>query len=192
MSQKYKKMGKSGMFREYFRLEKLSKQGDPLEKLNSVINWDVFGPVLQKLENKDKKSNTGAKPYPLLMMFKILILQSYYNLSDNQIEYQILDRLSFGRFLGITLNDKVPDENTVSPFSMMDINESTDRLNRMLTCLDQRERSILNMRFGLDGGHPQTLEEISKHIDRTRERVRQIQKRALKKLRLEIARNRTY
>lgn len=116
MSQKYKKLGKSGMFGEHFRLEKISKQGDPLERLNSVINWDTFEPVLQKLENKDKKNNAGAKPYPLLLMFKILILQRYYNLSDNQIEYQILDRLSFGRFLGITLNDKVPDEKTVWDF----------------------------------------------------------------------------
>lgn len=111
MSQKYKKLGKSGMFGEHFRLEKISKQGDPLEKLNSVINWESFLPVLQKLENEDKKSNSGAKPYPL-----ILILQRYYNLSDNQIEYQVLDRLSFGRFLGITLNDRVPDEKTVWDF----------------------------------------------------------------------------
>ena len=116
MSQKYKKLGNSGMFGAHFRLEKISKQGDPLEKLNSVINWDMFEPVLQKLENKDKKNNAGAKPYPLLLIFKILILQRYYNLSDNQIEYQILDRLSFGRFLGITLNDKVPDEKTVWDF----------------------------------------------------------------------------
>ncbi len=116
MGQKYKKLGKSGMFGEHFRLEKISKQGDPLERLNSVINWGAFEPVLQKLENKKKKSGAGAKPYPLLLMFKILILQRYYNLSDNQIEYQILDRLSFGRFLGITLNDKVPDEKTVWDF----------------------------------------------------------------------------
>lgn len=116
MSQKYKKQGQQGMFGEHFRLEKLSKQGDPLEKLNAVINWGVFLPVLQQLDNKDKKSNAGAKPYSPLLMFKISILQRYYNLSDNQIEYQILDRLSFGRFLGLTLNDRVPDEKTVWDF----------------------------------------------------------------------------
>lgn len=111
--QKYKKQGQSGMFGEHFRLEKISKQGDPLEKLNAVIDWELFMPVLKKLENTDKKSNAGAKPYNPLMMFKILILQRYYNLGDQQTEYQILDRLSFGRFLGLTLNDKVPDENTI-------------------------------------------------------------------------------
>ena len=69
-----------------------------------------------RFENKDKESNAGAKPYSPLLMFKISILQRYYNLSDNQIEYQILDRLSFGRFLGLTLNDRVPDEKTVWEF----------------------------------------------------------------------------
>ena len=49
-------------------------------------------------------------------MFKILILQHYYNLSDEQTEYQILDRLSFCRFLGLSLDDKVPDEKTIWDF----------------------------------------------------------------------------
>lgn len=46
-------------------------------------------------------------------MFKILIMQRYYNLSDGQLEYQILDRLTFCRFLGLTINDRVPDEKTI-------------------------------------------------------------------------------
>ena len=116
MEQRYKKQGTSGLFGEHFRLEKLSKQGDPLEKLNNTINWDIFLPVLQRIENQTKTSNAGAKPYSPLLMFKIMILQRYYNLSDEQIEYQILDRMSFGRFLGIALNDRVPDEKTIWNF----------------------------------------------------------------------------
>ncbi len=116
MGSKYKQIGTNTLFGEEFRLAKISKHGDPLERLNSVINWDVFTQVLQELENKDRKSNAGAKPYPTLLMFKILILQRYYNLSDSQIEYQILDRLSFCRFLGLTLSDRVPDENIVWDF----------------------------------------------------------------------------
>ena len=116
MKQKYKKQGQTGLFGDYFRLEKMSSIGDPLEKLNRVIPWEIFSPVLQNIENRNKRSNAGAKPYPPLLMFKILILQRYYNLSDRQIEYQILDRLSFCRFLGITLNDQVPDEKTVWGF----------------------------------------------------------------------------
>ena len=116
MGQKYKKIGTTGLFGEEFRLQKLSKQGDPLERLDSVINWELFSPILAKTETANKKSNAGAKPYPPLLMFKILLLQRYYNLSDYQIEYQILDRLSFCRFLGLTLTDRVPDEKTVWDF----------------------------------------------------------------------------
>jgi IS5 family transposase len=60
--------------------------------------------------------NAGPKPYDPLLMFKILILQRYYSLSDSQIEYHILDRLTFCRFLGLSLNEKVPDEKTVWDF----------------------------------------------------------------------------
>jgi transposase, IS5 family len=74
MKQKYKKQGQQGLFGEHFRLEKLSAHGDPLERLNKVIQWNIFTPILQKVENEDKKSNAGAKPYSPLLMFKILIL----------------------------------------------------------------------------------------------------------------------
>ena len=114
--QKYKKQGEQGFFGEHFRLEKISKQGDPLERLNAVINWGIFTPILEKIRVKERKSNAGSKPYNPLMMFKILILQRYYNLADGQTEYQILDRLSFCRFLGLTLNDVVPDEKTIWDF----------------------------------------------------------------------------
>lgn len=127
MTEKFKPTGTTGFFGKEFRLEKLSKQGDPLEKLNRVIDWNVFSPTLEKLLNTEKRSNAGAKSYSPLLMFKILILQRYYNLSDEQIEYQILDRLSFCRFLGITLNDRVPDEKTVWDFRERMVNENLDR-----------------------------------------------------------------
>ncbi len=66
--------------------------------------------------NKNKKNNAGAKPYDVLMMFKIIILQRYYGLGNTQGEYQILDRLSFTKFLGLKAGDKVPDEKTVWVF----------------------------------------------------------------------------
>jgi len=127
MTAKFKIIGTTGFFGEEFRLEKLSKQGDPLEKLNRVIDWNVFLPLLEKLLNTEKKSNAGAKPYSPLLMFKLLILQRYYNLSDEQIEYQILDRLSFCRFLGITLNDRAPDEKTIWDFRERMINTGLNR-----------------------------------------------------------------
>ena len=92
----------------------LSKKGDPLERLNSVMNWEIFSDLLQKVRQKgDRKSNAGRKPFDNLVMFKMLILQTLYKLSDAQLEYQTKDRLSFARFLGLELTDIVPDEKTV-------------------------------------------------------------------------------
>ena len=78
--QKYKKQGEQGFFGEHFRLEKISKQGDPLERLNAVINWDIFNPILEKCRVKEKKSNAGAKPYNSLMMYR---MKRQYGISGN-------------------------------------------------------------------------------------------------------------
>ena len=68
------------------------------------------------LLNPGKKNKAGAKPYDVVLMFKILILQRYYGLGDKQVEYQILDRTSFREFLGLESGDKIPDEKTVWAF----------------------------------------------------------------------------
>ncbi len=104
-----------GMFSEEDRLKKLSKLGDSLERLN-VIDWSVFQPVLTRAFEKERKSNAGRPPYDYLMMFKILVLQRLYNISDDETEYQINDRMSFMRFLDLTLGDTVPDAKTIWAF----------------------------------------------------------------------------
>lgn len=113
----YKKQGKQGLFDEEFTQEKLAKIGNPLRKISEVIDFEIFRITLEnKLLNTAKKSNAGAKPFDVVMMFKILILQRYYGLGDEQVEYQILDRTSFKVFLGLSTGDKVPDEKTVWAF----------------------------------------------------------------------------
>lgn len=102
-----------GLFDESFRLEKLSKQGDPLQSIKEKIDWELFRPLLESVFVKEDKGTGGREPYDYVMMFKILILQRYYNLSDDQTEYQILDRLTFMRFLALELSDKVPDSKTI-------------------------------------------------------------------------------
>jgi len=106
-------MNQPGFFDLDERYEALSKQGDPLEVLDRSIPWSTFRPVLKKAQRKARKSNAGRKPYDPVLMFKILVLQSLYNLSDEQAEYQIRDRLSFLRFLGLGLEDRVPDATTI-------------------------------------------------------------------------------
>ena len=102
-----------GLFDEYERLERLSELGDPLTRLNQVMNWEMFRPELQKAFQKERKGPGGRPPYDYVMMFKILVLQKLYKLSDEQTEYQINDRMSFMRFLGIGLESRVPDAKTI-------------------------------------------------------------------------------
>ncbi|GBU23213.1 transposase [Fibrobacteres bacterium R8-0-B4] len=101
------------LFDESDRLQELSQLGDPLEKLNGVIDWGMFAPILNNVFKKERKGLQGRPPYPYLLMFKILVLQRLYNISDDQAEYQIKDRISFMRFLGLSINDRVPDAKTI-------------------------------------------------------------------------------
>ena len=108
-------MAKSrGLFDEEFRLEKISKKQDPLERLSAHIDFEYFRKPLEKALIRERDKNKGGRPpYDAVLMFKIVILQRYYNVSDDAIEYAILDRLSFMRFLGLGINDAVPDAKTI-------------------------------------------------------------------------------
>ena len=87
-----------GFFDQDIRLSKLSQLGDPLEKLNNGVNFEMFRPTLEGGLSNEPKGPGGRPPYDYVMMFKIAILQRYFNLSDEQAEYQINDRMSFMRF----------------------------------------------------------------------------------------------
>jgi transposase, IS5 family len=101
-SQEYKANGKKGLFDEQFTIERLSAIGNPLEKIGNVIYFEAFRNTLEfKLLNAAKKNNAGAKPYDVVMMLKIMILQRYFGLGDKQVEFQIIDRLSFKKYLGL-------------------------------------------------------------------------------------------
>lgn len=103
-----------GLFDEQIRLDKLSRKQDPLEKLSSHIDFEYFRKPLEENLLKQKDKAKGGRPaYDVVMMFKILILQRYYNISDDAVEYAVLDRLSFMRFLGLGINDPVPDSKTI-------------------------------------------------------------------------------
>jgi transposase, IS5 family len=102
-----------GFFDEENRLAKLTKKKDPLVRLSSMIKWENFRQTLDRAMKKETRGNGGRPPYDYIMMFKILILQRLYNISDEQMEFQINDRLTFMRFLGLRLGDNIPDQNTI-------------------------------------------------------------------------------
>lgn len=102
-----------GFFDLEERYAELSKAGDPLERLLAVVNFEAFRYRLDKALNRSDRSKGGRPPHDAVLMFKVLVLQALYNLSDDQTEFQIGDRLSFKRFLGLGLADKAPDAKTI-------------------------------------------------------------------------------
>ena len=121
-------MLQTGFFDLEDRFKKLDEK-DKLVALNDLIDWEAFRPVLKGIEKKNRKSPAGRKRNDLVMMFKGLVLQHLHNISDNELEFQIRDRYSFCRFLGLEPEDAVPDANTFWDFrqSLVD-NDLTKRL----------------------------------------------------------------
>src|SRR3954453_23767214 len=109
-------MGQLGFFDLDARYRGLEAKKDPLVVLNAVVPWEAFraqGSVCWRKPEEERKSAAGRKPWDAIVIFKTLVLQALYNRSDDQLEDQIRDRLSFMRFLGLSLAERVPDATTV-------------------------------------------------------------------------------
>ncbi|MFC7557097.1 transposase [Pseudoroseomonas wenyumeiae] len=102
-----------GFFDVDERYAALSAAGDPLERLAAVVDFEIFRPVLGTALARSDRSRGGRPPYDAVMMFRILVLQALYSLSDEQTEFQLRDRLSFMRFAGLGLPQAVPDAKTI-------------------------------------------------------------------------------
>jgi IS5 family transposase len=105
--------GQAGFFDAEERLRWLSASGDPLERLRAVVDFEAFRAELEAALSRADRSRGGRPPYDAVLMFRILVLQALYTLSDEQAEYQLRDRLSFMRFAGLALRDAVPDAKTI-------------------------------------------------------------------------------
>jgi transposase, IS5 family len=105
-----------GFFDVEDRLKQLSAKGDGLERLSAVVDFELFRAELEHAVVRSDRSRGGRPPFDHVLMFKVLILQSRHNLSDERTEYLIRDRLSFMRFLGLGLAATVPDANTIWGF----------------------------------------------------------------------------
>ena len=105
--------GQAGFWDVDERYVRLSEAGDPLERLDAVVPWEVFGKPLARALKRSDGTRGGRPPYDAVMMFKVMVLQAFYGLSDDQAEFQIQDRLSFMRFPGPGPGDRVPDAGTI-------------------------------------------------------------------------------
>src|SRR5258705_839043 len=109
-------MGQFGFFDADKGLGVISAKGDPLEMIDRVVPFESFRAEIEAATltpASEKKSNAGRKPIDVIVMFRMLVLQSLYNLSDEQIEYQVRDRLSFTRFLKLGIESRIPDGTTL-------------------------------------------------------------------------------
>ena len=109
-------MSQMGFFDADKRLSMLSLKGDPLEAISKLMPWEMFRADIESVvlpAEESRKSKAGRKPIDALVLFRMLVLQSLYNLSDDQIEYQVRDRLSFTRFVGLGIEDGIPDGTTL-------------------------------------------------------------------------------
>jgi IS5 family transposase len=130
-----------GFFDIEKQLDKIYEINDFLPKLNALIDWEIFRPILDKLREKQHEKGSinkgGRPPFDVVLMFKILVIKKMYNLSDAQTELQIRDRISFRAFLNLNFCDTVPDEKTIWLFAEQLKNlelecQLFDRFNEML------------------------------------------------------------
>lgn len=105
-----------GFFDAENKYERLSELGDPLEKLNDVIDWEMFREKLTAVCQKENYTKGGRPPIDVIIKFKASVLRRLYNLSYDQLEYLINDRLTFMRFLGLGIGEKVLDSRTIWDF----------------------------------------------------------------------------
>jgi len=102
-------VGQPGFFGVDERYRALSAAGDPLQRLSAAVEFESFRSVLDAALARSDRSRGGRPPYDVVLMFKAVVLQALYSLSDEATEFQLRDRLSFMRFVGLALHEAVPD-----------------------------------------------------------------------------------
>lgn len=113
---KNKKRGRreiGGLFTQLDRRERGGEVITPLDKLDAKIDFESFRPLLEELVPSRVSAKGGRPPLDAVFMFRVLVLQTYYGLSDERTEFEILDRASFQRFLGIETEGTIPDRTTI-------------------------------------------------------------------------------
>ena len=106
-------MIKQSLFASEEREHKLNKLGDLLDRLNDCVNFSSLSAELERIMPRSARLKGGRPPFPTELMVRILVIQQLYNLSDDQMEFQLLDRLSLQRFAGLRHSSQIPDAKTI-------------------------------------------------------------------------------
>ena len=173
-------------------------------KFSSYAAWWIKQSMRRALANQSRTIRIPVQSAGKISKIKTVRMKLAEELGRDPTDSEIADHLEFSErtvqglrladLKTISLHDPIqqgeegefqdiiPDRHAMTPDQIIGDVESVFRLLDLLDKLDSRERRILEMRFGLRGSRPLTLEEVSQQIGRTRERVRQIQNQALNKL----------
>jgi len=109
-------MVKSSLFAAEERESKLNKLGDVLQSLDEHIDFTALSCAIDKAAPRPSRAKGGRPPFASELMVRVLVVQQMFNLSDKQMEYQLLDRLSFQRFVGLRQSSQIPDRTTIWTF----------------------------------------------------------------------------
>ena len=107
---------KTDLFADDQHRKKIDSLGDPLAEIESYIDFAALAAEVDRIAPRPVSPQGGRPPYPTETMVRILVLKRLYNLSDEQMEYQLLDRMSYKRFCGLANATNVPDRTTVWTF----------------------------------------------------------------------------
>lgn len=144
-------MSQPSLFSHQERLERLQKLKNPLDDFKTHINWEIYRNELESMYSH-KNGKGGRPPYDPVKMFKILFLQKLYKLSDDEMEFHIIDRMSFQRFLDIGQGDPIPDAKTIWVFrERMEKEKMLKVLFEKLNYWIQKQGKIVKQGSSIDG-----------------------------------------
>jgi hypothetical protein len=109
-------MIKESLFAAEEREAKLDKLGDVLQVLEKHVDFAALAKAIDQAAPRPSQEKGGRPPYPTEIMVRAVVLQQLYSLSDEQMEFQLLDRLSFQRFVGLRHSSQIPDRTTFWTF----------------------------------------------------------------------------
>jgi len=109
-------MIKTSLFAAEEREAKLDKLGDILQSIGNMVDFAALSAQVDAAAPRPSRELGGRPPFPTELMVRVLVLQQLQGLSDEQVEYQLLDRMSFQRFVGLRDSSQIPDRTTVWEF----------------------------------------------------------------------------
>lgn len=104
------------LFADQEREAKLDSLGDPMAVLNTYVDFGVMAEEIDRWVPRPSRARGGRPPYPTELMTRLLVFQKLFNVSDEQMEFQLLDRMSFQHFAGLKNSARVPDRITIWNF----------------------------------------------------------------------------